>query len=654
MVVMNPAALLLLLIAVPITLLYVLRVRLHRAPVSSLMFWQQALADQPPRAFWQRFRHLFSWLLQMLLLLLLALAAADLRWGTARGAQRVILVLDVSASMSALAEGESRLHAAQRQALEVLSELTEEDEAAVVAAGPVPQILCGVTNHLPTLRRAIESAVQTPAAASVSEAVRLAQQLASGSAGGRVEVFSDGCGDKLEVASEVPTAYHRIGMDRPNCGFTAFQIRRSDADPLAYELFMRVRNAAAEPVTCRVELLRDGVPLDVIPISIDAGGEWTQVVSKLSAEGGRIQGELTGIQYRSGEDGLVMDNGVWAVLPARLRQRVLLVSSGSLFVQKVFEANPLVDLTVWRELPAEPVWPEDTVVVLHEVVPGVLPPGPVLVLDPRGDCDHWKLSEIVTDPVLETADAGSELMRNVRLEQVLIPEASRLEFQVPPRVLAGAGVNLPLYAALRRSSGPVLVLAVRLGGSDLAFRTVFPILVTNALNHFAGRGAEQPDALASGSAARIMLRMLSASGSAAAVGTGDVRSVLLRSPGGTERRVRAVAAEGTGASGADADGGWLLITEPLLETGIWEVASEDGPVSASAVENTDLLAELAVNAVAESEVDLRPDKSASTSAEETGISGGRWFSGSTFAWLVLLILTLLIADWALYQRRWLA
>lgn len=51
MSVLNPAALLLLLIAVPITLLYVLRVRLRRAPISSMMFWQQALADQPPRAF---------------------------------------------------------------------------------------------------------------------------------------------------------------------------------------------------------------------------------------------------------------------------------------------------------------------------------------------------------------------------------------------------------------------------------------------------------------------------------------------------------------------------------------------------------------------------------------------------------------------------
>jgi hypothetical protein len=38
---LNPAALFLLLIALPITLLYVLRVRLRRVPVSSLMFWQK-------------------------------------------------------------------------------------------------------------------------------------------------------------------------------------------------------------------------------------------------------------------------------------------------------------------------------------------------------------------------------------------------------------------------------------------------------------------------------------------------------------------------------------------------------------------------------------------------------------------------------------
>jgi hypothetical protein len=673
MLVMNPAALLLLLIAVPITLLYVLRVRLRRAPVSSLMFWQQALADQPPRAFWQRFRHLFSWLLQMLLLLLLVLAAADLRWGISGNAQRVVIVLDVSASMSALTDGESRLHAAQRQALEVLSELTEEDEAAVVAAGPVPQILCGVTNHQPTLRRAIESAVQTPAAASVKAAVRLAQQLASGAAGGRVEVFSDGCGDAEDrrspvqalqpdaasrtdsnVGTEVPTEYHLIGTALPNCGFTAFQIRRSDADPLAYDLFIRVRNAAAEPVTCRVELLRDGVPLDVIPVSIEAGGEWARVVSKLSAEGGRIQGELTEIEYGSAEDGLAFDNRAWAVLPARLRQRVLLVSSGSLFVQKVFEANPLVDLTVWRELPAEPVWPKDTVIVLHELVPAVLPPGPVLVLDPRSDCDLWKLTDIAADPVLETADAGSELMRNVRLEQVLIPEASRLEFRAAPKVLAGAGADLPLYVAIRRNGGEVLVLAVRLSGSDLAFRTVFPILVTNALNHFAGRGAEQPGALASGSAARIVLRMPAEQGADPAQDAG-VRSVRLRSPEGIERRLRAVATADSGTNEADADSGWLVVTEPLMETGVWEFVADDRSPSAAtaAATNAKPLAELAVNAAAESEVDLRPDTSAAVAAVGTGASTSRWFSGSATVWLGLLILTLLITDWALYQRRWL-
>jgi hypothetical protein len=87
--------------------------------------------------------------------------------------------------------------------------------------------------------------------------------------------------------------WQTFGESQPNVGFTAFQVRRSPSDPLGYELLLRVRNAADVAVTGRVEVERDGVPLDVIPISIDANGEWTQVISKLSSEGGRLRAELT-------------------------------------------------------------------------------------------------------------------------------------------------------------------------------------------------------------------------------------------------------------------------------------------------------------------------------------------------------------------------
>lgn len=645
---LNPAALFLLLIALPITLLYVLRVRLRRVPVSSLMFWQKALADQPPRAFWQRFRHLASWLVTLLLLVLLTLSAADIRMSSrAMRPQRLVLVLDVSSSMAANSGGTSRLDAARQAALQRIAELSDDDEAAVIAAGSTPMILCSVTSHQPTLRRAIAEAEQTPGTGRLPDAILLAQRIAAGAAGagaagaggaaaaggetGRVVVFSDGCG---EFQPHESVEWQTFGEAQPNVGFTAFQVRRSPSDPLGYELLMRVQNAADAAVRGRVEVERDGVPLDVIPISIAANGEWTQVISKLSAEGGRLRAELTALQFEAAlggaapVDGLVADNTAWALLPARPRQRVLLVSPGSLFVQKVLEANPLVDLTVWSELPEAPVWPADTLVVLHELVPPVLPPGPLLVLDPRGSCDLWTLSGEANDPVLETVQSATSWMRNVRLEQVLIPSASVLDFASPPQVLAEATGGVPLYAAVRRANaGPVLVLSIRFGGSDLAYRTVFPILVANALNEFAGESREVTSAFAAGETARLVLQADEAPRSEGTVQSA-ARLFSLRAPSGELQQLRATASSG----------GWELVTEPLQEAGIWEVST---------------LSEFAVNAVHQSEVDLRP--AAAVSSADRTATASSWLSGGAVTrWLCLLLLMFLAVEWALHQRRWLA
>lgn len=702
---LNPAALLLLLIALPVTLLYVLRVRLRRAPVSSMMFWQKALADQPARAFWQRFRHLASWLVTLLLLLLLTLSAAEVRWNSRSTApQRLVLVLDVSSGMAAAAGGSSRLEAARKAALNRIAELSDDDEAAVIAAGSVPRILCGLSSHQPTLRRAVAEAAQTQGPAQLAEALLLAQRLAAssgsdgdgdavpGTARGRVMVFSDGCGNEPAPESgenaepltagtgaerkaastvgassvDVPVEWEYFGEAQPNLGFTAFELRRSDTDPLGYEILIRLRNAADTSVTARIEIERDGVPIDVIPLAMEANGEWSRVVSKLSAEGGRLRASLTDVQFAgagsspAAADGLAADNTAWAVLPARPRQRVLLVSPGSLFVQKVLEANPLVDLTVWRELPEDPIWPADSLVVLHELVPTVLPPGPVLVLDPRSSCDLWTLTGEAADPVPESMQSTSAWMRNVRLEQVLIPAVSVLEFAAPPQVLAQAAGDVPLYTLIRRTgSAPVLVLPIRFGGSDLAYRTVFPILVANALNEFAGRGRELPGGMIAGDTARLVVPGgdIGAQGEAGGVLT---RQYQLRAPSGAVVQQRATAIQTDGVTQLPLDADWQLITEPLMEAGIWEVAaippadrSKPGQMRAVVVQP---VAEFAVNASVETEVDLRPVRRLSSDAAASGESRAWWSIASLNEWplLMLVLLLVLAVDWALHQRRWLA
>ena len=63
----------------------------------------------------------------------------------------------------------------------------------------------------------------------------------------------------------------------------------------------------------------------------------------------------------------------------------------------------------------------------------------------------------------------------------------------------------PLFSALERPEGKVLILSVNLDKGDLPLRTAFPILATNALNWFAGARGELREAYATGAIAEITL-----------------------------------------------------------------------------------------------------------------------------------------------------
>ncbi|MGA7732327.1 MAG: BatA domain-containing protein, partial [Chloroflexia bacterium] len=95
-----PAALALLALAIPIIILYMLRLRREELSISSSMLWRRALMDRTANAPWQRLRRNLLLLLQLLLLLLLVLGLARPFVSARTGvAGNLVLVLDASASM---------------------------------------------------------------------------------------------------------------------------------------------------------------------------------------------------------------------------------------------------------------------------------------------------------------------------------------------------------------------------------------------------------------------------------------------------------------------------------------------------------------------------------------------------------------------------
>jgi len=662
----NPIAWFLALAAGPIIVFYILKLRLRRVPVSTNLFWQQIYDEKPPRSIWQHLRHLLSLLAQLLLVALLVAAVTDpfFAWQL-REARRVVLVVDNSASMRAADIAPTRLQAALDSGTSIVEGLRFRDEMAIVLAGPRPEVVVGMNGHVPTLKEALRRIQPSDNPTDVRSALDLARQLIGDHPHGQVVVLTDGCWDlapsdaaanpPADAADTSPTIEYRVfATPAANLGITQFQVRRSLIDPLGYEVLVTVRNAGPDEVKCRLELELAGAPVDILPLTLKPEETWTRSLEKSSLSGGQLVAKLTQIE-RTAEPGdkavatgvdplnaLRVDDTAWAVLPERQTQQVLLVTEGNLFLQKVFEANPLVRVETRKTFPE--TWPANTLIVLHRNVPATLPAGNVFVVDPSGGCDAWDVGEVLENPIVTEQDSASRLMTHVRLDNVLMPEARKLVYKSPPTTLAGALSKDAIYADVPRPAGKCLVLTVNLDRSDLAFRTAFPIIVANALGWFGGETGELRESLATGALTEW---------NPAGLPADQVAALELRSPGGSALPIRltvaakaradALPTEPAPAEVPSTEPPSAISVGPFAETGVWTVVKPG-------VENAPPLASLAVNLASVRESDLRPPEEMTVKTTSASLVSS-WLSRPLWYYLLFSACTLFVVEWLLHQRR---
>lgn len=691
-----PIALTLTALALPIVAFYILKVRLRRVPVSTNLFWKQIFEEKPPRSLWQQFRHWWSLLLQLLLLLLIVLAITNpyFSWQSLQS-RRIVLIVDNSASMRATDVEPTRLEAAKSAAGDMIDGLRFQDELSIVLAGESPEVVASLTGHSPTLHEALRRIDFSDGPTFVQPAIELARKLIGSHPRGQILVLTDGCVDDADaqtqkseaplaadrlplpeakndstISKETPptrktdTEYRLFATSASNIGISEFQVRRSLTDPLGYETLVAVKNASSMAISCRLELTLDEIPIDVLPIKLQPEELWTQTLEKTSLEGGVVRAEITQIKPDGPEqpkstlsdqanvenssedetakpaenddefliDGLEVDNRACAILPARRIQKALIVTAGNLFLEKVFEANPLVDVRVVSEFPA--TWPDDALIILHGRIPKLLPKGNVFVIDPIGNCEFWEAGERLENPLITEQDTESPLMRHFRLDNIVVPEARELVFTKSPQVLASTVTGVPIFAVVPRAEGKCLVLTVSLDSSDLAFRTAFPIMISNALGWFSEMTGDLVQSVNSGSVARVPLT---------SAANGPLQLV---SPTKKSIEVTPVPVPD------DPSDAVTVTTGPLNEAGLWTLTTvkREGEMS---VENDKTEAAVAVNLASDKESDLRPRASISAAAD-SGQEVSRWLSRPLWIYLTIVAMILTCVEWVLYQRRFIS
>jgi hypothetical protein len=621
----HPTAMLWAALAIPIVVFYILKIRNRRVPVSTILFWRQIFEEKQPRSIWQHLRHLLSLLVQLAFLLLVVSAIAEpiFKWEI-RDARRLVLIVDNSASMNATDVDPTRLDAAKKAAEPLIEGLRFRDELAILSAGTQPQVQSGLTGHQSTLRAALRAIPPTDGPTRIKESVELARRLLADQPRRKIVIVTDGGFPEIDAirgADDVQVV--AIGKKTGNLAITRFQARRSLLDPIGYQILAEVQNASDEKVETRFELDLEGNPVDVVPLTLEPGAKWMQVFEKTSADGGRLTAKL------NRKDLLAVDNQAVTILPSREILPVTLVTNGNLFLEKVFEANPLVKLTVVKEMPKDGKPPSLT--VWHRKVANRLPPGNHLVIEPKDPTDLWTVGEMLQNPVVEKQDKQSPLMTHIRLDNVLMPEARQIKFLAGGTALATALSGDPLYFAIDRpqGKGKVLVLTVDLDKGDLPLQTAFPIMVANSLGWFTGTRGELREAMASGTVADIELPP----------GRGSSAKTLdLVAPDGRKKSIPVV--------------GGKVTVGPLDRCGVWTLRRPNEPDAKSKAEEPPVL-EIACNLAARAESDIRPPAGLIEQPRLASLGGG---SGGWPLWFMLALVAgiLIVAEWYLYQRRWIS
>ena len=479
MILANPKALFWAILAVPVIALYLCRARRRRHEVSAGYLWERVFAGRPAQsARW--WRHPISLCLQLAILLLVVFAMAE---PLLDSPQRLVLVIDNSASMNATDVEPTRLGHAKQLARRQLAALGYRDQMAIIAAGDPLRVHCGLTGRQDLLEKAIQNVTATDGPTRVADAVALGRRLPAGGPNGRIIVLSDGCFDgAAKLARQDDLRLIPIGGSGDNVGVTRLKARRSPADPRQCQILAEVTSFSDQPVQCRLQIELDAESIDAVPIELAPNGRWQQTFEMTAVEGG---GRLSASLDRP--DAFGADDRASVVVPPCPTRPVTLVTQGNLYLEKVLGACPLAELTVTATPPQKAA--QRTILVLHRRTPTRLPEGPVLVLDPAGPCELWDLGDPLERPTIARQNDRLALLADVRLEGVRLSRAR------PPvltdaarstaKPVAWTADHVAVGYAIDRPGGRVVVLSGILEAGDLPLRTAFPILMTNVLQWLA-------------------------------------------------------------------------------------------------------------------------------------------------------------------------
>lgn len=234
-----------------ITALYLLDRTRRKVQVATLRFW---VHSESPSAMRHRRRIQQPWslLLQLLSLLLLLLALAQLRWGSPANLSRDhVLIVDTSAVMGAVSGSETWMDRSRQLAQAWLAKVPSGDRVMLVRADALPTAATAFESNRQVIEEALAALSPSASALRLESALRFAQQAQAAQGKGPGEIVYAGPGWTAEedtgFAASLPNLrVLPVAAELDNVGLRKISLRRSAERPGYWEAYLTVRNFGRE------------------------------------------------------------------------------------------------------------------------------------------------------------------------------------------------------------------------------------------------------------------------------------------------------------------------------------------------------------------------------------------------------------------------
>lgn len=479
-----------------IVALYILRQRRPPQVVGSLMLWRQAHVEVVRGRPWERFRPTLLMWLQLLAMTLIALALARPACvSQGSDGQRLVLLLDASASMGATDLAPSRWAVAVDRAIEAAQSAPEGSELAVLVAGRLTRVAEPFTRDRErvgaTLRRLRDVGPDT-VRGDLKEALLLAVQLGQDQSAREIVLFSDGAFDasRLPALGDLSLSYVHVGERAANLAITTFELRRAAGQRFGTSALCVVSNTGDVALSSHLQVAAQGRIIEARRLQL-APGESASVSAPIDLDEGSVRARLLDVTGDGdARDLLAADNEAFAVIAPERPARVRVVGDNPL-VRRALEANPRLSLIGEAQGAASA-----DVTVYVDTFPATPPSGRFLALGPPADnslAPHDQTRAALKSPTIVAWDRGHPALLHTDMGQIRFAEVSPVTpnaAMVPIAEFQGDGG--PALLAGQTPSWRGLIWTAPLMASDLPLRVAFPVFLYNAIGWLSPGGSTDP------------------------------------------------------------------------------------------------------------------------------------------------------------------